>query len=108
MASRSMDTEAQKRGKESGGMSFCQDVKRELCKLEEKKMCGEMAELYGMLVFSKSFPREAQIFTTENKFFAEFFSQKLAGVTGVFVTVRTDPRHLKEDTPMYTVSVEDP
>lgn len=88
-------------------MSFCQDVKRELCKLEEKKECCEKARLYGMLSFSRSFPKEAQVFATENKFVAEHFAQSLAGMMGTFVTIHSDPRWLKENVPMYTVLIED-
>lgn len=89
-------------------MSFCQDVKRELCKLEEKKECCLKARLYGMLCFSRGFPKEAQVFATENKFVAEYFAQSLAGTMGTFVTIRSDPRHLKENAPMYAVLIEDP
>lgn len=89
-------------------MSFCQDVKRELCKLEEKKMCCHKARLYGMLCFSRSFPEEPQVFATENKFVAEHFAQNLAGTMGTFVTIHSDPRRLKENVPMYAVLIEDP
>lgn len=89
-------------------MSFCQDVKKELCKLEEKKECYEKAQLYGMLSFSRSFPEDAQVFATENKFVAEHFAQSLAGMMGTFVTIHTDPRRLKENVPMYAVLIEDP
>ena len=88
-------------------MSFCQDVKRELCKLEEKKMCCHKARLYGMLCFSRSFPEEPQVFATENKFVAEHFAQNLAGTMGTFVTIHSDPRRLKENVPMYAVLIED-
>ena len=89
-------------------MSFCQDVKKELCKLEEKKEQCEKARLYGMLSFSRSFPEEAQVFATENKFVAEHFAQSLAGMMGTFVTIHSDPRRLKENVPMYAVLIEDP
>lgn len=88
-------------------MSFCQDVKRELCKLEEKKMCCHKAWLYGMLCFSRSFPEDPQVFATENKFVAEHFAQNLAGTMGTFVTIHSDPRRLKENVPMYAVLIED-
>ena len=88
-------------------MSFCQDVKKELCKIIDKKECCEKARLYGMLSFSRSFPAETQVFTTENKTVAEHFAQSLAGLMGTFVTIHTDLRKLKDNVPMYTVLIED-
>lgn len=73
-----------------------------------KKECYEKAQLYGMLSFSRSFPEDAQVFATENKFVAEHFAQSLAGMMGTFVTIHTDPRRLKENVPMYAVLIEDP
>ena len=89
-------------------MSFCQEVKKELCKLEEKRTCCEQAKLYGMLSFSKSFPKEPQVFVTENQFVAQNFAQSLAGMMGTFVTIRSDLRGMKENTPLYAVLIENP
>ncbi len=88
-------------------MSFCQDVKTELCKIPEKNECCEKASLYAYLVFSRTFPDENVVFTTENKFVAEHFAQSLAGMMGTFVTIHTDLKKLRENIPFYTVLIED-
>lgn len=88
-------------------MSFCQDVKTELCKIPEKHECCEKASLYAYLVFSRTFPDENVVFTTENKFVAEHFAQSLAGMMGTFVTIHTDLKKLRENIPFYTVLIED-
>ena len=89
-------------------MTFNQEVKRELCRLENKHDCCEWAQLYAMLVFSRSFPGEEVIFTTESKTVADRFAQLLAGLAGTFATMRTDLCRLKTEAPRYTVCVEDP
>ncbi len=88
-------------------MTFNQEVKRELCRLESRRTCCEWAQLYAMLVFSRSFPEDEVIFTTENKTAADAAAQRLAGLAGAFSAIRTDFRRLKEETPRYTVCVED-
>ena len=88
-------------------MTFNQEVKKELCRLESKKSCCEWAQLYAMLVFSRTFPGQETIFTTESKPVADHFAQHLAGITGTFATVRTDLRRLKEEAPRYSLCVED-
>ena len=88
-------------------MTFNQEVKRELCRLESRRTCCEWAQLYAMLVFSRSFPEDEVIFTTESKTAADAAAQRLAGLAGAFSAIRTDFRRLKEETPRYTVCVED-
>ena len=88
-------------------MTFNQEVKKELCRLESKKSCCEWAQLYAMLVFSRTFPGQETIFTTESKPVADHSAQHLAGITGTFATVRTDLRRLKEEAPRYSLCVED-
>ncbi len=88
-------------------MSFCQDVKTELCKIPEKRECCEKARLYAYLIFSRTFPLENEVFTTENKAVAEHFAESLAGLMGTFVTIHTDLKKLRENVPLYTVLIED-
>lgn len=88
-------------------MTFSQEVKRELCRAEPRKKCCAYAELYGMLLFSRGFSGEGQIFATENKQVAEYFAQRAAGLAGVFVTVRTDFQKQAGDTGRYTVSIDE-
>lgn len=87
-------------------MSFCQEVKRELCRMELKKLHCREAALYGVLRLSRTFPQEEIVFKTENKFFADRFAQELAAF-GIFVEVRSDLRRLKGDVPVYPVIVAD-
>lgn len=89
-------------------MTFNQEVKRELCRLENRQPCCEWAQLYAMLAFSRSFPEEEAVFTTESKAVADSFAQRLAGLAGTFALVRTDFRRLREEAPRYTVCIEDP
>ena len=89
-------------------MSFCQDVKNELCRVELKKECCRQAFLYGVLLFSRTFLRDGIVFTTENRAAARKFSAELSGGYGTFVSISTDYRRVKgEITAFYTVSVED-
>lgn len=87
-------------------MSFCQEVKKELCRIEPRKLHCKEAALYGVLRLSRTFPQEEIVFKTENKFFADRFAQQLAAF-GTFVEVRSDLRRLKGDTPVYPVIVSD-
>lgn len=87
-------------------MSFCQEVKKELCRIEPKKLHCREAALYGVLRLSRTFPQEEIVFKTENKFFADRFAQQLAAF-GTFVEVRSDLRRLKGDIPVYPVIVGD-
>lgn len=89
-------------------VTFNQEVKKELCRLEVRPPCCEQALLYAMLVFSRTFPEEEAVFTTESRTAANAFAQRLTGMTGTFSTVRTDFRRLKEEAPRYTLCVEDP
>ena len=89
-------------------VTFNQEVKKELCRLEVRRPCCEQALLYAMLVFSRTFPEEEAVFTTESRTAANAFAQRLTGMTGTFSTVRTDFRRLKEEAPRYTLCVEDP
>ena len=89
-------------------MTFNQEVKKELCRLESKRACCEWALLYAMLVFSRGFPEEEVIFTTESKTVADKFAQLLAGLTATVASVRTDFRRLKEEAPRYSVCVGEP
>ena len=87
-------------------MTFSQEVKRELCRLETRRECCAWAQLYGMVRFSRSFPAEKQVFATESQRVAEYFAQLAAGLTGAFLTVKADPRRAGEQG-RYAVLVED-
>ena len=89
-------------------MTFCQEVKRELCRAEPKRECCAWAQLYGMLLFSRSFPEDGVAFTTESLRIAETFAQLMAGLTGAFASVRTDTRARQRETGRFSAVVEDP
>lgn len=88
-------------------MTFSQEVKRELCRMDVRRECCGLAELYGMLLFSRTFAAEGQIFTTETKSLAEYFAQLMAGLTGCFVTIHTDFHKTAGDAGRYSVWIED-
>lgn len=87
-------------------MSFCQEVKRELCRMEPKRLHCKEAAVYGVMRLSRSFPEDEVIFKTENKFFADLFAQELAAF-GTMVEIRSDLRRLKGEAPVYPVYVPD-
>lgn len=87
-------------------MSFCQEVKRELCRVEPKKLHCREAMLYGVMRLSRTFPAEPVVFKSENKGFADRYAQELA-VFGTLVEVQSDLRRIKGDQPVYTVCVPD-
>lgn len=88
-------------------MTFNQEVKRELCRLEGRRDCCEWAQLYAMLFFSRGFPQEEAIFTTESKTVADSFAQRLAERAGTLSLVRTDLRRVRGEAPRCTVCIED-
>ncbi len=88
-------------------MTFSQEVKRELCRLDIRRECCAWAGLYGMLLFSRSFAVDGQVFTTGSKQTAEYFAQLAVELTGVFVTVRTDLHKESGDAGRYSVVIED-
>ncbi len=49
-------------------MSFCSDVKEELCKIEDREASVKLAELYGLVLFGQSVEQELLKITTENVF----------------------------------------
>ena len=89
-------------------MSFCQDVKRELCRLEPKKDCCRLAEVYAPLLCSRQFLQSGQVFATENKAVAARFAELMAGRTGTIVSLRTDYRRRKSRELLCAVCVDEP
>ncbi|MBE6729041.1 MAG: DNA-binding protein WhiA [Ruminococcaceae bacterium] len=83
-------------------MSFCSELKNDLCK-EKKGVCCQVAECYGFMLFGRSFSYKNISLITENKNIAErytsFFKKNFAIIPGVKVTGNKNIR--------YTLSVED-
>ncbi len=74
-------------------MSFCFDVKEELCRIEDKKDVCKLAEFYGMVLFAQSVSKDCLKVSTENvlvinrlqtlsaSLLGSFFEMSEAGVT---------------------------
>ena len=58
-------------------MSFSSDVKKELCKISCFDRETLKAELYGMLLFGKTFGADKIVFTTESSYAAKRVSSLL-------------------------------
>ncbi len=84
-------------------MSFCSELKNDLCK-EKKSVCCQVAECYGFMLFGRSFSYKNISLITENKNIADryslFFKKNFAIIPGIKATGKTNIR--------YTLSVENP
>ncbi len=65
-------------------MSFCFDVKEELCKIEEKNDACKLAAFYGMVLFGQSVTNDQLKLSTENVFVINRLQTLSAGLLGVF------------------------
>ncbi len=65
-------------------MSFCFDVKEEICKIEEKNDACKLAEFYGMVLFGQSVTGEHLKLSTENVFVINRLQSLSAALLGVF------------------------
>lgn len=63
-------------------MSFTSDIKFELCRLENKKLCCMKAECYGIWLFSKCFSLKDSAFVTENGAVARRMAELSAAAAG--------------------------
>ncbi len=64
-------------------MSFSQEIKSELCKLENKRPCCLRAECYGIWLFSKCFSLRETTYVTENGQAARRMLELAAAAAGV-------------------------
>ncbi len=65
-------------------MSFCFDVKEEICKIEEKNDACKLAAFYGMVLFGQVVHRDQLKLSTENVFVINRLQALSAGLLGVF------------------------
>lgn len=65
-------------------MSFCFDVKEELCKIEEKNDACKLAAFYGMVLFGQAVTADQLKLSTENVFVINRLQSLSAGLLGVF------------------------
>lgn len=73
-------------------MSFSQDVKNELLKIEYENSCCEKSLLYGMLIFGKSFSQYGISMQTENKDISELYKSLLKKYCNVDCAVKVSPK----------------
>ncbi len=88
-------------------MTFSEKVKKELCRLEENKLCCQRAEAYGMALFGKSFCADAISLHTINREVAERYADRLVCLTGSIVTITEVERSADGDKVLYIVETED-
>ena len=65
-------------------MSFCFDVKEELCKVQEKDNTCKAAELYGMVLFGQTVENEQLKISTENVLVINRLQTVSADLLGIF------------------------
>ena len=68
-------------------MSFSTQVKKELCKIKPDASCCMNAEVYGLLLFAKSFHQDSIFITAENHWLLEMISEFLAISTGTVTQI---------------------
>lgn len=77
-------------------MSFCSELKNDLCK-EKNSTCCQVAECYGFMLFGRSFSYKNISLITENKKIADryslFFKKNFAIIPGIKVTGKTNVRY---------------
>ena len=72
-------------------MSFSQQVKSELLKIEYESTCCEKAMLYGMCIFGKTFSSYGVGIQTENKEIAVRYSKLVEKYCNIKCEVKTSP-----------------
>lgn len=64
-------------------MSFCSDVKDEICMIENENPCCDKSEAYGLVLFARAFSPSKVSFVTENEASAEKYVSLISKVCGV-------------------------
>lgn len=88
-------------------MSFSSDIKKELCLSQVYERDALKAELYGMLLFGKSFSENKIVFTTENKYASRRVSFLLQNLYMPIIERQTALRAKGSDNQLYKTSVLD-
>lgn len=84
-------------------MSFCSELKTELCAVKPHDCC-EVAECYGLMLFSRSFSYKQLSIRTEHKEISELYSRYLKSNFAVFPGIKTGGKKVQN----YTVTVDNP
>lgn len=88
-------------------MSFSSDVKKELCSNEifDREMLK--AELYGILLFGKTFSEDKIVFTTENTYACKRITLLLENLYMPIIEKQTALRTKSSDSHLYKITVVD-
>lgn len=73
-------------------MSYSSLAKGELCNIRPESECCEVAEAYGLLLYSKLLTDKHDSYSTDNKAIVSRIAEKAASVCGVYVDVLTYPK----------------
>lgn len=73
-------------------MSFSQQVKNELIKIEYENACCEKSLLYGMCIFGKNFTNYSVSIQTENEGIAKLYKKLIKKYCNVKASVKVSPR----------------
>ena len=88
-------------------MSFSSDVKKELCKISSFDRETLKAELYGMLLFGKTFGADKIVFTTESSYAAKRVSFLLENLYMPIIERQSALRARSGDSRLYKIIVMD-
>lgn len=88
-------------------MSFSSDVKKELCSNEILDRELLRAELYGMLLFGKTFSEDKIVFTTENTYASKRITLLLQNLYMPIIEKQTALRTKSSDSHLYKIVVVD-
>ena len=89
-------------------MSFSYDVKQELASSADNRYFIRYARCYGMLLFAKKFSKSEIVFTTENKFVSNVFSDLITGIFSVIAETVCGLKPRSSSHQLITTSVIDP
>ena len=81
-------------------MSFSEELKSELCKIENQPCC-QKAEAFGLLLFGRSFSRREMSLLTQSEAVAQRYANAITGLTGIV------PSSIRSQAGKYTVKVDD-
>lgn len=73
-------------------MSYSSLAKGELCNIRPESECCEVAEAYGLLLYSKLLTDKHNSYSTDNKSIVSRIAEKAASVCGVYADVLTYPK----------------
>ncbi len=73
-------------------MSYSSLAKGELCNIRPESECCEVAEAYGLLLYSKLLTDKHNSYSTDNKTIVSRIAEKSASVCGVYADVLTYPK----------------